>query len=44
MREGTPKEFDPENDWFLQLCKMIKDMIKALIYEGIEENGRKNKQ
>jgi hypothetical protein len=31
MREGTPKEFDPENDWFLQLCKMIKDMIKALI-------------
>lgn len=46
MREGTPhqKEFDPEKDWFMQLCKMIKDMMKALREEGIEENGRKKKQ
>lgn len=44
MREGTPKVFDPEKDWFMQLCKTIKDMMKALIEEGIEENGRKKKQ
>jgi hypothetical protein len=44
MREGTPKEFDPKKDWFLQLCKMLKDMMKALIYEDIEEQERKKKQ
>ena len=44
MREGTPKEFDPEKDGFLQLCNMLKDTMKALIEEGIEENGRKKKQ
>ena len=26
MREGTPKEFDPENDWLNIFCKALKDM------------------
>jgi hypothetical protein len=46
MREGRPgkKEYDPENDWLVQLCKMLRDMMKALINEQIEEDGRKKKQ
>jgi hypothetical protein len=44
--EGTPyaKEYDPENDWLLLLCKMLKDMMKALINDQIEEDERKKKQ
>ena len=44
MREGTPKEFDPENDWLNIFCKALKDMMKALINEDIEEQERKKKQ
>jgi hypothetical protein len=43
MKQGTPSvmEYDPGKDWLLQLCKMLKDMMQALINEGIEEAGRK---
>ena len=46
MREGTPlkKEYPPENDWLLLLCKMLKDMMKALINDQIEEDERQRKQ
>jgi hypothetical protein len=46
FREGTKKEpeYDPENDWLHLLCKALKDMMKALINEDIEEQERKKKQ
>jgi len=44
MREGRPMEYIPENYWLPSLYKKMSEYIQALIDEGIEENGRKQKQ
>ena len=44
MREGRPMEYYPENYWLPALYKKMSEYIQALIEEGIEENGRKQKQ
>ena len=46
MRERTPpqKDYDPAKDWLLLLCQMLKDAMKTLINDQIEEDERKKKQ
>jgi hypothetical protein len=46
LREGTQgkKEHDPRNDWLALFGQMLREMMKALINEDIEEQERKRKQ
>ena len=37
-------DYIPENYWLPSLYKKMREYIKALIDEGIEENGRKQTQ